>query len=457
MVAMPHSYGLNNGIVPLYPFQVRAIESTARFNLWIWSRQTGKSFTISLRRLLRGMMRNRNQIFLSASGRQSLELMQKVIIHLKAIQVAMDLTFEDMKESYFEGTTIKQYETRVKAKNGAFDFRIIALAANPDTARGFTGDVFLDEFAMHKWSKEIWGSIFPTILRNDGEIDICSTPKGRKNMFYRLSQNKRFNIDRLTIDDAIAQGLEVDREALLEGMGDEDLIQQEFFCEFLDGLLVFLSQEMIASCEDANIDDVWNEGKIASCADEELSFGYDVARKKHLAVLWIWGKPKGSDVLYTRGVICLRNQPFRIQRETIESVMRLPNAGKLCIDATGNGAQLSEELAEKFGESRVECVTFTQPMKKELAEPLKVKVEDVRVRIPADADIRNDWHSVRRDVLPSGSFSYTAEEQVEGDGGKSHADRFWAAALGVRAASGNTGGNLRAGQALKQETAVCPL
>lgn len=34
--------------------------------------------------------------------------------------------------------------------------RIIGLPANPETARGFTGDVLLDEFAMHAFDREIW-------------------------------------------------------------------------------------------------------------------------------------------------------------------------------------------------------------------------------------------------------------------------------------------------------------
>jgi len=43
--------------------------------------------------------------------------------------------------------------------------RIIALPANPYTARGFTGDVLLDEFAMHQKDRDIWAALFPTVMR----------------------------------------------------------------------------------------------------------------------------------------------------------------------------------------------------------------------------------------------------------------------------------------------------
>ena len=48
--------------------------------------------------------------------------------------------------------------------------------------------------------------------------------------------------------------------------------------------------------------------------------------------------------------------------------------------------------------------------------------------IPADEKIRNDWHSVERTVTESGLLRLSAPRR-EG----SHADRFWAAALALRA------------------------
>ena len=52
-----------------------------------------------------------------------------------------------------------------------------------------------------------------------------------------------------------------------------------------------------------------------------------------------------------------------------------------------------------------------------------------RLRIPQDEAIRGDWHSVERRVSPSGRIVLEASR---GEG--HHADRFWAAALGVYAA-----------------------
>lgn len=359
--------------------------------------------------------------------------MSKVRLHLQAIKAAMDATIEDIPDSVFEGTTFGKLETRVRHKLGAFDFRVIALPANPLTARGYTGDLLLDEFAMHRDDAEIWSAIYPVAMRGRGEIDICSTPKGRKNMFYRLRSNALFTQSTVTIEDAIKDGLDVNAEQLRAGMADDDAYAQEFLCQFLDEASAFLTFEEIAACEDLQLDKEWTEAKQVDCAGEELYGGLDIGRHRDLTVFWLWGKPKGANVLLTRAVIELPKTRFRVQEDLAEQFLRLPNFRRLCIDATGMGEQMAEELAEKWGANRAEPVKFTLESKNEMACALRVKVEDCTARIPADADIRNDWHSVEKIVMPGGSIRYRAER---GQGGtEGHADRFWAAALGVRAAS----------------------
>jgi phage FluMu gp28-like protein len=60
------------------------------------------------------------------------------------------------------------------------------LPANPDTARGFSANVFLDEFAFHADSRKIWAALFPVISRQNLKLRITSTPNGKNNKFYDL-------------------------------------------------------------------------------------------------------------------------------------------------------------------------------------------------------------------------------------------------------------------------------
>jgi len=93
-------------IVPLLEYQREDVECDARFRWNCWARQTGKSFTKSLRRILRGLSRRRTQIFLSAGERQSRELMQKARQHCEALKIATD--FYDNR--FFKDLGIKQLE-----------------------------------------------------------------------------------------------------------------------------------------------------------------------------------------------------------------------------------------------------------------------------------------------------------------------------------------------------------
>lgn len=418
-------------VVPLLPYQLEDFQSDARFRWNCWARQTGKSYTKSLRRIVRGLRRRRNQIFLSAGERQSRELMEKARSHCQLLRVATDF----YGDRSFRNLRLKELEIRLPG-----GVRIIGLPANPSTARGFTGDVLLDEFAMHADDREIWSALFPTILRGDGELDVASTPRGRGNMFYHLQENAEFEHVTLTLPDAVAQGLDVDAEGIRRAMGDEALYRQEFLCEFLDESTAFLTHEQISACVDPfcfasqSADELGRSGR-------ELFLGVDVGRLRDLTVIWVLGNERpariegrcpsaGANPLTTMAIIELANQPFRVQYERLRELLALRNVRRCCIDAGGLGMQLAEQAEEEYGGHRVESIRFTAALKSQLAGGLRIAVENRSIRIPPDERVRRDWHSVERTVTESGHIRLAAP-RLEG----SHADRFWAAALAVHAAS----------------------
>ena len=440
--------------MPLLDYQREDVESPARFRWNCWARQTGKSFTKSLRRILRGLARRRNQIFLSAGERQSRELMEKARQHCQALQIACE--YRD--NAFFSGLSVKQLEIALPG-----GVRIIGLPANPQTARGYTGDVFLDEFAMHVDDRDIWAAMLPTLLRGDGELDIASTPKGRGNMFYELQANPQFSTSTLTLPQAIARGLRADAEEMRRALGDEELYRQEFLCEFLDESTAFLTYEQITACMDPAL-------SVVDCAaplegdPRELFAGVDIGRVRDLTVIWVFAADVNSPrirapsasagsasyghcihdrslalsarkaALTTVAVIELSQAPFREQFDQLSQLLSLRNVRRCCIDAGGLGMQLAEQAVERFGAHRVEPIVFTAALKSQLASALRIAVEARRIRIPLDERIRNDWHSLERTVTEAGHFRLSAPRR-EG----SHADRFWAAALALHAAEEATG------------------
>ncbi|MCG3131358.1 MAG: hypothetical protein FLDDKLPJ_02149 [Phycisphaerae bacterium] len=437
-------------VVPLLSYQREDVEAEDRFRWNCWARQTGKSFTKALRRLLRGLARRRNQIFLSAGLRQCTELMSKVRQHCQALQVACDYHgFDALAE-------LRERRLEVTLPGGV---RIIGLPANPATARGFSGDVLLDEFAMHGDDRAIWAALFPTLLRGEGELDVASTPKGRGNVFHELSFNEAFGRSIVTLPQAVAQGLEADVEAVRRAMGDEELFRQEFLCEFLDESTAFLTYDQIRGCQsescrpaasvEALAEIAASDGVAARHAGVEAGrdwfAGVDVGRKHDLTVIWVLQRSGGpgcgpvsdsataaaSDArrYVTVGLIELSRAPFTRQWDALAGLLRLGRLRRCVIDAGGIGMALAEEAERVFGSGRVEAVTFTAPFKSAVAIALRREVEARRLVIPANDRVLHDWRSVERDVTPIGHLKLTAPRGASG-----HADRFWAAALALHAA-----------------------
>ncbi|MGQ9651902.1 MAG: phage terminase large subunit family protein, partial [Phycisphaerae bacterium] len=271
-----------------------------------------------------------------------------------------------------------------------------------------------------------WASIFPSILRGGGELDVASTPKGRDNLFAELRSNQQFARSVVTLPDAVAAGLAVDPEEIRRSMSDDELFRQEFLCEFLDESSVFLSHELIATVEDASLDKAPDQMRLRCCKGP-LYVGVDIGRCRDLTVMWVL--ETDGEILATRGVRESIGEPFRDQYQGLRELLSLRQVARCCIDAGGIGMALAEAAMDEFGGSRVEPVIFTTAVKDELANRLRLRVEEQKIRIPADEAIRHDWHSVRRSVTMAGPARYDAARS-----GGGHADRFWAACLAIRAA-----------------------
>lgn len=405
-----------SGIVPLYQYQKDWIQDDSRFKIANKGRQTGFSFGVALEVVLDSVARKTMWVLLSRGERQSKELMEKVQMHAKAIGHVCDVLESDFK---IDDRDYKLLELNLP--NGS---RIIGLPANPDTARGFSGNVVLDEFAFHGDSRKIWTALYPTITRGY-KIRVISTPNGKSGKFYELySGDNRWSKHEVGIYKAVKDGLPIDIDELREGCDGEEDWLQEYCCEFLDEGSAFLSYELITGCE--------NEEHTSSIlpdyfkATGDLYLGMDIGRKKDLSVIWLWEKL--GDTFYTRAVQELAKMKFRDQKSILYEYLQLPNLRRACIDCTGIGANLAEDAQLDYGQSRVEAVTFSNASKGEMAVNIKQVFEDKQARIPISKAIRNDLHSVKKIVTASNNIRYDADRDENG-----HADRFWACALGLHA------------------------
>src|SRR3546814_1639531 len=73
----------------------------------------------------------------------------------------------------------------------------------------------------------------------------------------------------------------------------------------------------------------------------------------------------------------------------------MERCSRTCMDATGLGIGWADDAQRKFGQYAVEAVTFTPRVKEALAYPVRATMEDRRLRIPYNKQVRADLRSVR--------------------------------------------------------------
>lgn len=405
--------------VPLYEYQRAWFLDRSRFKLGMFARQTGKTFTTTLEitddcfaAAVEG--RRRRWVILSRGERQAKEAMDEGI---KRHCAAYQLGFE-AQEFDWQGEAGSYRALEVTLPHGS---RITALPANPDTARGFSANVFLDEFAFHKDSHAIWKALFPVISAGH-QLRVTSTPNGKGNKFYELATGtdevwKRHVVD---IYRAVADGLPRDIDELRAGINDEDAWAQEYELKWLDEASAWLSYDLISSCEDPAA------GIPERYSNQPCFVGRDIGRRNDLHVIWVWEMI--GDVLWERERIEQKRATFAEMDDAFDDVMTRYRVARACIDQTGMGEKVVEDAQRRWG-SCVEGVLFTGPNKLVMATRGKEAFEDRKVRIrEGDGPLRADLHKLRKVASATGAPRFVAERDED------HADRTWAAFLGIHAA-----------------------
>lgn len=428
-----------NPLERLLPYQRAWYEDGSRFLVGRWGRQTGKSFSTAAI-VAAAMIAQANTMWMIAapSERQSHEALEKVKQWLAAFECAFADELEEL-----DG--IEGKAGVVRLTNGS---RCIAVPGKPDTVRGMSANVWLDEFAFFEDPDATWKAILPSITNplrgGEKRVILTSTPNGkagRGKRFYDICSaaaasssgvtSMRWSHYHIPLRSAIADGLPVDYETLAAAIGDPLAVRQELDAEFVDTQSQLLPTEIILRAESTEATlhpaaDVFGGGR-------DLRVGVDVGRVSDPTV--IWTAERLGDVLYTREVLVLAGMSHADQLSIIRA--RVSECTRCCMDYTGMGIGMGDMLVREFGEykpeahkfGRVELCTFSAALKREIFPKLREAMEGLRLRIPADPALRTDLSAMQQ-VCSGGQFSYEAPRTKDG-----HSDRCTAAALCVRAGS----------------------
>jgi phage FluMu gp28-like protein len=383
----------------------------SRFAVVNKARQIGFSHATAFGAVLGGRYGKRTQLILSASQELADEVLNKVRHHCEMLAL-----FGDRGAVRF--ATDKA--TRIEWRDGG---RVISLPANPRTARSFSGDVWLDEAAYFDDPEGIRDAIMPMVARGNYRFRAISTPNGAQGMFYDWCTDppRGWVIHRVSIDDAIRQGFQADRDLLFHSVAqsDERLFGQWFGCEWLDADLQYFPTALVDRAR------AWVG--VPNLQQSRLYAGLDVGRDHDLTALTIVAVCNG--IAWVLKTLTCKRTDFKSQKAMVMEARKAFRWERLHIDQTGIGRQLAEELVEDCGKYEAVPVTFTNQIKADLVTRTLRWFRDERVRLPHGEEgdqLARETIACRRMVTKAGNVSYEVPRT-----GKGHGDRFWALTLAM--------------------------
>lgn len=381
----------------LLPYQKRVFFDETKFIIMNCSRQIGKSFTLSGKAYRKSLL-NPKSLFacVSTGERAATEFLYKVKMWAEAVK-KVNKRFD-----------YRSSATCVELYNGS---RIITLpAGNVNALRGWSGNIILDEFGLVQNDVELWKAVVPLITNRinnpDKSIWIASTPTGLNTQFAKIW----FNDDdvglwskyKITIEDAVNDGLDVDVPELKKIVNDDLIWKTEYLCEFCSDSSEFVDLSVLQSY-DTNISNI----------NGRWCIGIDIGRKKDLTAILLAKKCAG--ITYVDQLITLKDTPYNDQMNIIRGLNRKYNIESGYIDATGIGSVLGEEIPRTIN-SRIKPLTFTASNKSDLYDSLRVNLCNHNMIFNKEIieTVKRDVCNVRRYVSNTGKITYSAGRDENG-------------------------------------------
>jgi hypothetical protein len=518
----------------LRTYQLPVLLYEGKLLLVEFARQRGKSYTLAnraVRRMLRKLSASTKaktadsskkaydwSIFvISNSLPNGIEFGAKVSEIMESVRVAdgelrgasltssdeLDVTLDPELGAYGDmpPVEVEDFFRRMEIRIGNRVGRILVLSASPRTARGFSGDLILDEFAHQEDAEMIWDAAEPIISSNpEFQVCIASTHNGNGTLFSRMirdgyptasiklsdawhmGRGSRPHIeefrdrwmkldpdncrrwweqtkgepqpqDRIVIsslkhknaDGTMKELTPEEREAESD---NPKLYRQNYENEPTDGNNnPILSWEAIRRCCTASLfspdRNAWGDSTIEMLSRTlgDVLVGQDFARQGDLSVVSLL---LAGDRLRHIARLEMRDVSSPEQRRQMERLIKAlgQRVQRVCIDMTGNGTGLAEELADRYG-SLILPVHFgrsvdldeamrldgdkrgTMPIPERMAIDLARAFDDGLIEIPDDSVLLDDLRKPYR-VQSGNRVSIAAAKTAEG-----HADRFWSLALAL--------------------------
>lgn len=383
-----------------------------------WSRQAGKTTCIALRAIWFALTHPKTlTLIVAPTLRQSMIMSDRIQDFLAGLP-------KDKRSQLIE----KLQRTTVRFRNGS---RIVALPNSPQLLRGYTADqVIADEAGFFREDDLVFYNVlYPMLSTTDGTLIASSTPWSKDSVFYRMCQNPEFSKHVTTCEDVVKSGLI--KQSFIDEMRAQlpfERFQREFMAEFVEDVDAWLTQSLIVSCIDSNLQPL----DFQDVPQGEFYVGVDFGKEQDFSVILV--VEKAGQILR---VLHMHRFPLKTEYASVIGYVkslqdRWQSVRAVYADITGVGGYIVEDMV-RSGIQGVNGVTFTVQSKEEMATILREKMRTGEVKIPyvparklEDIDLTAELNIEKYELMKTGHLRFSHPE-----GG--HDDVFWSTALAVYA------------------------
>lgn len=467
------------------PYQQRWFDDTSQIMIAEKSRRTGLTWAEAGRNVINAAKPRRrggcNTFYVGSKQEMALEYIAACALFSRAFN---EMAQADVYEQTFWDDGRREEILAYMIRFPKSGFKIQALSSRPSNLRGLQGDVVIDEAAFHESLEELLKAALALTMWGN-KVRLISTHNGVDNAFNSYIQDARegrkdYSIHRITLDDALAQGLykricyvtnqewspEAEkqwRDKLYKNAPNVESAEEEYGCVPKKSGGTYLSRVLI---EQAMVNDhsiriyryeapegfeQWTpemrEAEIRAWCEENLApelarlnarnrhtFGEDFARRGDLTVF----TPLQIDPLLRKRVpfeVELRNLTYEAQRQVMFFICdRLPRLSGLAFDATGNGGYLAEQAALRYGAGLVDQVQLSLAWYALWMPKLKGELEAFNLQIARHQTRLDDLLSIKVDKgVPVIEKGRTKDLQAQDSKAKRHGDSAVSLAMAVRA------------------------
>ncbi|HCL4240802.1 hypothetical protein CJT88_06800 [Pseudomonas aeruginosa] len=467
------------------PYQQRWFDDTSQIMIAEKSRRTGLTWAEAGRNVINAAKPRRrggcNTFYVGSKQEMALEYIAACALFARAFN---EMAQADVYEQTFWDDGRREEILAYMIRFPKSGFKIQALSSRPSNLRGLQGDVVIDEAAFHESLEELLKAALALTMWGN-KVRLISTHNGVDNAFNSYIQDARegrkdYSIHRITLDDALAQGLykricyvtnkewspEAEKEwrdKLYKNAPNIESADEEYGCVPKKSGGTYIPRILI---EQAMVDDhsiriyryeapegfeQWTpemrEADIGAWCEENLApelarlsprnrhtFGEDFARRGDLTVF----TPLQIDPMLRKRVpfeVELRNLTYEAQRQILFFICdRLPRLSGLAFDATGNGGYLAEQAALRYGAGLVDQVQLNLAWYALWMPKLKGELEAFNLQIARHQTRLDDLLSIKvENGVPVIEKGRTKDLQAQDSKAKRHGDSAISLVMAVRA------------------------